>query len=160
MPSPQRTLEVHAPPVGGQSKFGSLLQTPVQPSPGSALPSSHTSVPFTVPSPQYGPESGSQVPPPPTPDAPPMGMVPALAPLAPDAPEFPLAPPSPSVMPPLPLPGEHAPSAPTHAQTPRQIHRHERIDTTMISTDLKPVPAIVLSRTYSVQKRPRRNDAR
>jgi hypothetical protein len=44
MPSPQRNVDVQGPPPGGQAEKGSTLHTPLQPSPGMALPSSHDSV--------------------------------------------------------------------------------------------------------------------
>src|SRR5688572_13812761 len=51
--SPQRNDRMQA-PAGGQVQFGSTLHAPLQPSPGSVLPSSQTSMPpwLLMPSPQ------------------------------------------------------------------------------------------------------------
>jgi hypothetical protein len=52
-PSPHFKVEVHLPPCAGQSKFGSFAHRPVQPSPGSAFPSSQVSLAWlTIRSPQ------------------------------------------------------------------------------------------------------------
>jgi hypothetical protein len=56
MPSPQTTFRVHGPCLmsGGQVQLGSTWHTPLQPSPGNTLPSSHCSGGWLIPSPQAG----------------------------------------------------------------------------------------------------------
>src|SRR5512142_1162065 len=55
LPSPHTIWRVHL-PWGGHFQFFSTLQAPLQPSPGKALPSSHSSMPpwLLMPSPHPG----------------------------------------------------------------------------------------------------------